>query len=59
MSNTNVMKIGAIGVDSSHLPEFSKRIKALHDEANAARAELLELGILLLILLEIVLAWLL
>jgi hypothetical protein len=32
---------------------------ALHDEANAARAELLELGILLLIVLEIVLAWLL
>jgi hypothetical protein len=32
---------------------------ALHDEANAARAELLELGILLLIVLEIVLAFLL
>jgi hypothetical protein len=32
---------------------------ALHDEANSARAELLEIGILLLILLEIVLAWLL
>jgi uncharacterized Rmd1/YagE family protein len=32
---------------------------ALHDEANSARAELLEMGILLLILLEIVLAWLL
>lgn len=32
---------------------------ALHDEANAARAELLEAGILLLIVLEIVLAFLL
>src|SRR5438552_1119268 len=29
--STNVMRIGAIGVDSSHLPEFSKRIKELHD----------------------------
>ena len=26
------MRIGTIGVDSSHLPEFTKRIKALHDE---------------------------
>ena len=26
------MRIGAIGVDSSHLPEFTKRIKAMHDE---------------------------
>lgn len=25
------MRIGAIGIDSSHLPEFSRRIKALHD----------------------------
>jgi uncharacterized Rmd1/YagE family protein len=32
---------------------------ALHDEANAARAELIEAGILLLIVLEIVLAFLL
>jgi hypothetical protein len=32
---------------------------ALHDEAQGARAELLEAGILLLIVLEIVLAWLL
>ena len=31
MPQTNVMRIGAIGADSSHLPEFSKRIKALHD----------------------------
>ena len=29
---------------------------ALHDESNAARAELLELGIFLLIVLEIVMA---
>lgn len=26
------MKIGAIGIDSSHLPEFTKRIKALNEE---------------------------
>lgn len=26
------MKIGAIGIDSSHLPEFTKRIKALNSE---------------------------
>ena len=26
------MRIGAIGIDSSHLPEFTRRIKALHDE---------------------------
>lgn len=26
------LRIGAIGADSSHLPEFTKRIKALHDE---------------------------
>jgi hypothetical protein len=32
---------------------------ALHDEGNTARAELLEMGIILLIVLEIVLAWLL
>jgi virulence factor len=31
MSNTP-MRIGAIGIDSSHLPEFTKRIKALNDE---------------------------
>jgi predicted dehydrogenase len=27
-----ILRIGAIGADSSHLPEFTKRIKALHDE---------------------------
>ena len=27
------MRIGAIGVDSSHLPEFTRRIKALNEEA--------------------------
>lgn len=32
MPQTNVMRLGAIGADSSHLPEFSKRIKALHEE---------------------------
>src|SRR3989440_12699989 len=26
------MRIGAIGIDSSHLPEFTRRIKALNDE---------------------------
>lgn len=26
------MRIGAIGIDSSHLPEFTKRIKGLHTE---------------------------
>ncbi|TVR99764.1 MAG: gfo/Idh/MocA family oxidoreductase [Phycisphaerales bacterium] len=26
------MKLGAIGIDSSHLPEFSRRIKELHDK---------------------------
>ena len=25
------MKLGAIGIDSSHLPEFSRRIKEMHD----------------------------
>src|SRR4051812_38136357 len=28
---TEPFRLGAIGVDSSHLPEFTKRIKALHD----------------------------
>src|SRR5256714_10638006 len=32
MPRENVIRLGAIGVDSSHLPEFTKRIKALHDE---------------------------
>jgi predicted dehydrogenase len=27
----NTSRLGCIGTDSSHLPEFSKRIKALHD----------------------------
>src|SRR5947207_1025601 len=27
-----ILRIGAIGADSSHLPEFTKRIKALHDQ---------------------------
>jgi predicted dehydrogenase len=30
------MKIGAIGIDSSHLPEFTRRIKALNDEGKTA-----------------------
>ena len=30
------MNIGAIGIDSSHLPEFTRRIKALHDEGKTA-----------------------
>jgi predicted dehydrogenase len=29
------MKIGAIGVDSSHLPEFSRRVNALHDSGKS------------------------
>lgn len=28
----NVFRIGAVGVDSSHLPEFSRRIKELNDK---------------------------
>ena len=28
----DTLRIGAIGADSSHLPEFTKRIKALHEE---------------------------
>jgi len=27
-----IFRIGAIGADSSHLPEFTKRIKAIHDD---------------------------
>lgn len=30
--NDQVFRIGAIGVDSSHLPEFTRRIKAMHEE---------------------------
>lgn len=30
------MRLGVIGVDSSHLPEFSKRIKALNDEGKTS-----------------------
>jgi predicted dehydrogenase len=30
------MRIGAIGIDSSHLPEFTRRIKALNDEGKSA-----------------------
>jgi predicted dehydrogenase len=30
------MRIGAIGIDSSHLPEFSRRIKTLHDAGETA-----------------------
>lgn len=31
MGSDSVMKLGAIGVDSSHLPEFTRRIKALSE----------------------------
>jgi predicted dehydrogenase len=27
-----VLRLGAVGVDSSHLPEFTKRIQAMHDD---------------------------
>ena len=30
------MHIGAVGVDSSHLPEFTKRINTLHDEGKTS-----------------------
>ena len=30
------MKLGVIGADSSHLPEFSRRIKAMHDGGKTA-----------------------
>lgn len=30
------MRIGAIGIDSSHLPEFTKRIKAMNSEGRTA-----------------------
>jgi predicted dehydrogenase len=31
VSNTSTFRLGAIGIDSSHLPEFTKRIKALSE----------------------------
>ncbi len=33
--DSSTFRIGAIGVDSSHLPEFTKRVLALHESARA------------------------
>ena len=36
MSTTSTFRLGAIGVDSSHLPEFTKRINALNESGETS-----------------------